>query len=107
MKIDYIEFGSDDLAATQAFFGKAFGWSFTDYGEHYRDLSGAGTGGGLHDEGAGAPLVILQADDLEAALATVRDAGAEITQDIFEFPGGRRFHFTSSGGVKLAVWSEA
>lgn len=107
LKIDYVEFGSDDLAATQAFFGKAFGWSFTNYGEHYRDISGAGTGGGLHDEGAGAPLVILQADDLEAARDTVRNAGAEITQDIFEFPGGRRFHFTAPGGVKLAVWSES
>ena len=106
LKIDYVEFGSDDLRATQAFLAEAFGWSFTDYGPHYRDVSGAGLGAGLHDEAAGPPLVILKAEDLEAALATVRDAGAAITKEIFEFPSGRRFHFTAPGGVKLAVWSE-
>ena len=106
LKIDYVEFGSSDLSATQTFFGDAFGWTFTDYGDHYRDISGAGLGGGLHDEGAGPPLVILKTDDLENALTKVREAGAEITQDIFEFPGGRRFHFTAPGGVKLAIWTE-
>lgn len=106
LKIDYVEFGSSDLPATQAFFGDVFGWTFTEYGEHYRDISGAGLGGGVHDEGAGPPLVILKTDDLEGALGKVREAGAEITQDIFEFPGGRRFHFTAPGGVKLAVWTE-
>ena len=106
LKIDYVEFGSSDLSATQAFFGDVFGWTFTEYGEHYRDISGAGLGGGLHDEGAGPPLVILKTDDLEGALGKVREAGAEITQDIFEFPGGRRFHFTAPGGVKLAVWTD-
>ena len=25
----------------------------------------------------------------------------------FEFPGGRRFHFTDPSGNELAVWSEA
>jgi len=24
----------------------------------------------------------------------------------FQFPGGRRFHFTDPGGNELAVWSE-
>ncbi len=25
---------------------------------------------------------------------------------LFQFPGGRRFHFTDPGGNELAVWSE-
>lgn len=106
MKIDYVEFGSSDLQATQAFMNETFGWTFTDYGSHYRDITGAGLQAGVHDDGADAPLVILATNDLEDALAQVRKAGAEITQEIFEFPGGRRFHFTAPGGVKLAVWSQ-
>ncbi|WP_232830915.1 VOC family protein [Tropicimonas sp. IMCC34011] len=61
---------------------------------------------GVHDEEAGPPLVTLKTDDLEGALGKVSEAGSEITQGIFEFPGGRRFHFTASGGVKLAAWTE-
>ena len=30
----------------------------------------------------------------------------KITQDIFSFPGGRRFHFTEPSGNELAVWGE-
>lgn len=35
----------------------------------------------------------------------VREAGGTITQDIFDFSGGRRFHFTEPSGNELAVWS--
>jgi hypothetical protein len=51
-------------------------------------------------------LVILYSTDLEASLATVRAAGGQITQDPFEFPGGRRFHFKDPSGNQLAVWSD-
>ena len=105
LRIDYVEFGSDDMKATQRFLTEAFGWRFNEYGDHYRDVSGAGLGAGLHDEG-GPPLVVLRTDDLEGALAIVRGAGAAITKDIFDFPGGRRFEFTAPGGVRLAVWAE-
>lgn len=29
-KIDYVEFSSPELEATQSFFAKAFGWSFVE-----------------------------------------------------------------------------
>lgn len=31
-RIDYIEFNVADIAASKAFYGGAFGWTFTDYG---------------------------------------------------------------------------
>lgn len=55
---------------------------------------------------AGTALVIVKADDLEAAERTVKAAGGVITLPIFKFPGGRRFHFREPGGVEMAVWSE-
>ena len=36
--INYIEFKSTDLQKTKAFYGEAFGWSFTDYGPTYTCL---------------------------------------------------------------------
>ena len=50
--------------------------------------------------------MILKADDLEDALARVQAAGGEITAPIFEFPGGRRFHFRDPAGNELGVWGE-
>lgn len=106
MKIDYVEFSSPKLEETQAFFASAFGWSFVDYGPDYRDIQNAGTGGGLERGDLVAPLIVLKTDDLEAAFAKVKDSGGQITKEIFEFPGGRRFEFIEPGGTKMAVWIE-
>ncbi len=107
MQIDYLEFSSPDLGATKQFFAAAFGWSFNDYGPDYQEIADGGIGGGIAAGPPAPPLVILKADDLEAALARVSGAGGRITRPIFEFPGGRRFHFTEPGGTEMAVWSES
>lgn len=106
MKIDYVEFSSPKLDATQSFFAQAFGWSFVEYGPDYRDIQNAGLGGGLERSEPRPPLIVLKTDDLEGALKAVKAAGAEITKDIFEFPGGRRFEFKEPGGNAMAVWNE-
>ena len=46
-KIDYIEFESRDYQGTRAFFSKAFGWTYTEYGEDYCEIGGAGVTGGI------------------------------------------------------------
>lgn len=109
LKIDYVEFASSDLAKSKTFFGKAFGWTFQDYGPDYAAMTNAGLDGGLQsdpDHVGALPLVILKADDLEAAEAAVTGSGGVVTRAIFSFPGGRRFHFREPGGNELAVWSE-
>lgn len=103
--IDYIEFTSPEVEKTQEFFTKAFGWTYIDYGPDYKDIQGAGLGGGIERGATRAPLPVLKADDLEAMLDRVKAAGAEITKDIFEFPGGRRFQFREPGGTEMAVWT--
>lgn len=109
IKIDYVEFASGDIAASKAFYGRAFGWTFVDYGPEYQAFADAGLDGGIDGSGqiaAGTSLVILKADDLEAALREVQSAGGTITAPIFAFPGGRRFHFREPGGAEIGVWSE-
>jgi len=109
-RIDYVEFPSTDLAAAKAFYGAAFGWTFTDWGPDYVSFEGAGVDGGFRgtDEAptTGGALVVLFAVDLEATEDRVKEAGGTIVRGIFEFPGGRRFHFTDPSGNELAVWSD-
>lgn len=107
--IDYVELPSGDLAAAKSFYESAFGWGFTDYGPVYAGFEGAGLDGGIaagEAITATQPLVVLKTTDLEDALARVEAAGAEITAPIFEFPGGRRFHFRDPAGNELGVWGE-
>lgn len=110
-QINYIELPLGDPAKTKTFYGKAFGWEFTDWGPDYLSFAGAGIDGGFNgeasasDAGVGA-LVVLYADDLAKTLETVKQAGGTITKPIYPFPGGRRFHFLDPNGNELAVWSE-
>ncbi len=111
-KINYIEFPTLDIAATKAFFNKAFGWEFQDYGPDYAAFTGQGTDGGFFKSdlcartSTGSVLVVLNSDNLEDSLSQVKQSGGKIIQDIFSFPGGRRFHFTEPGGNELAIWGE-
>jgi hypothetical protein len=110
--IDYIEMPSRDLAATTQFFAALFGWSFQDYGPEYAAFDDGRLAGGFFfsDEvwrsAAATPLVVFYMPELESARADAVRLGAEITRDIFDFPGGRRFHFIAPGTGELAVWSD-
>jgi predicted enzyme related to lactoylglutathione lyase len=106
-KIDYVEFASPNFEDTQKFFSEAFGWSYVQYGDNYADIKDAGTGGGIERAELSAPLIVLDTEDLEATYEAVKKAGAEITKEIFSFPGGRRFQFKEPGGNEMAVWSQS
>lgn len=108
-RIDYFEFNVRDIARSKTFYGSAFGWSFTDYGPDYCEFNDGRLRGGFTTHGPmipGGPLIVLHAADLETALRRVEAAGGKIRRAIFEFPGGRRFHFTDPDGYELGVWSE-
>lgn len=110
-EIDYIEFNVADMDESKRFYAAAFGWEFNDYGPEYAGIRkrDGGEAGGFRagaEVVTGGPLVILYSDDLEATLAKVRAAGGDITQEPFEFPGGRRFQFRDPNGYELAVWSD-
>lgn len=111
-KINYVEFGSPDLAATRAFFEAAFGWTFADYGPDYIAFSNQGLDGGffrsplVSSSDRGGALVVFYSAALEDTLAKVGAAGGRIVKPVFPFPGGRRFHFTEPGGNEFAVWSD-
>jgi predicted enzyme related to lactoylglutathione lyase len=109
--IDYVEITVRDLVAAKSFYASAFGWAFNDYGPDYAGIQGEGRElGGLSQTvelRLGGPLVILYSDDLDASVEAVKNAGGNILQEPFSFPGGRRFHFADPSGNELAVWSPA
>jgi len=111
-KINYVELPAKDLAATKAFFGSVFGWSFVDYGPEYTAFENQGLDGGFFQSDLasstekGAALIVFYSNQLEATLAKVEKAGGSILRPIFSFPGGRRFHFTEPSGNEFAVWGE-
>ncbi len=110
--ISYIEFPSTDLTKTEVFFQTVFGWSFEDYGPEYCAFSGAGVNGGFFQSDRtvsteqGSALIVMYSAELEQTQANIETAGGSILQAIFDFPGGRRFHFADPTGNEYAVWSD-
>jgi hypothetical protein len=109
-RIDYIEFKVPDIEKAKAFYAKAFGWKFTDYGPDYTAFEDGRLTGGFHLEpgataASGNPLVVIYAADLSVVERSVTGAGAVVTER-HEFPGGRRFHFRDPVGNTLAVWTD-
>ncbi|HEX7849031.1 MAG TPA: VOC family protein [Sphingomonas sp.] len=105
-KLNYVELPVQSVATTKAFFASAFGWDFTDFGPTYAATMSGETDLGLQGDRAGwtsAPLAVIQVDNLEETEAAVKDAGGTISQPIFSFPGGRRFHFRDPNGNELAA----
>ncbi len=111
-KINYIELPARNIEATKAFFRQVFGWVFTDYGPDYSAFSDQGVDGGFYRSeqvslsSQGGTLVVFYSESLEQTLEKIQSAGGVIIKPIFEFPGGRRFHFTEPSGNEFAVWSD-
>jgi predicted enzyme related to lactoylglutathione lyase len=105
--LDYLELPSTDGAADRRFFTDAFAWGQTGYGPDYTAIH-AGLEVGIDSSAAriAAPMPVIRAENLDEAEAAVTSAGGAITVPQYDFPGGRRFHFRSPGGVEFAVYVE-
>ncbi len=111
--MDYVEFPATDVEATKRFYHQVFGWDFKDWGPEYVSFHDGRIAGGFTKDAQVAKgskttgvLIVLYAANLDETYAKVKQAGGKIVRETFEFPGGRRFHFTDPNGNELAVWSE-
>jgi predicted enzyme related to lactoylglutathione lyase len=109
-RIDYVEIPVNDLKKSRAFLEAMFGWSFKEWGDEYMSFNDGRLNGGIRLESEAAPvngvLLVFYSDDLERDVERVRELGGTISQEIFSFPGGRRFHFIDPVGTEYAIWSE-
>ncbi|MGC9461541.1 VOC family protein [Vibrio genomosp. F10] len=112
-KLNYIELPAHDLNATKSFFSSTFRWEFVDFGPDYIAFNNQGLDGGFFRSDAcnetkkGGALIVFYSENIQETLHKVTENGGKIIQDIFEFPGGCRFHFTEPSGNEFAVWSES
>ena len=109
LRIDYVEIPANDVPAAKQFYSSVLGWAFKDYGPGYASFNDGRMRGGVTSDvppHAGGVLLVIYAVDLEGFKVKVTEAGGRIVRDTFDFPGGRRFHFSDPSGNVLAVWSE-
>jgi predicted enzyme related to lactoylglutathione lyase len=105
-RLNYLELPVADAGRAKAFYGSAFGWTFSDFGPTYAATTSGDTDFGLQADAAertAAALPVIEVEDLEATEEAVWAAGGTITRPIFAFPGGRRFHFRDLDGHELAA----
>lgn len=112
-QIDLIEFpanSAEEVKQTNIFFNEVFGWTFKVWGDEYIDTADSGIASGVNATDPAKrqtmPLAVIYSSDLEDAKERIIKAGGEIVQEIYPFPGGRRFHFKDPAGNELAVWSD-
>ncbi|MEX0311342.1 MAG: VOC family protein [Tateyamaria sp.] len=92
MARDFIEIGTDDIAAARAFYEGVFGWRWVAMGEGPQGYFSDGARQvGLH--GGDTPCVVpyLQVTRIEEMVARVTARGGALTGAITEAPGLGRF----------------
>ncbi len=108
-RIDYVEIPVIDLGKAREFFSALFGWTFQEWGDDYLSFNDGRLEGGFRRAAESAPasgvLVVFFSHDLERDFDRVQALGATISQPVFSFPGGRRFHFVDPTGTEFAIWS--
>ena len=109
-RIDYVEIPVAELEKTREFLKSLYGWDFQDWGDDYSSFSDGRLEGGLRRSEQAAPasgvLLVFYSQNLERDVERVQELGATISQPIFAFPGGRRFHFVDPAGIEFAMWSD-
>ena len=110
-RIDYVEIPATDVPRARAFLEAMFGWTFREWGDDYLSFSDGRLNGGIRKSDEPAPasgvLLVFYSADLERDVERVKELGGTISQEIFSFPGGRRFHFVDPAGTEFAIWSDA
>jgi predicted enzyme related to lactoylglutathione lyase len=109
-RFNYVELPVADTGRAKAFYDAAFGWEFAEFGPTYAATTSGDTDIGLQADAAektAAVLPVIAVADIDAALTAVTAAGGAITAPVFDFPGGKRFHFRDLDGHELAVTQAA
>jgi predicted enzyme related to lactoylglutathione lyase len=113
-EIVHVEYTSSDLAATRAFFRKAFGWTFTQQPmppgmEYWTFETPGGPPGGVMapvpKQPAGTTMSYILVRSLDDAVAKAVKAGAVVCVPRREVPGTGWFSIVEvPGEVQFAFW---
>ena len=109
-RLDYVELPVSNIEDSARFYEAAFGWTLTRFAPTYAATTTGDTDLGLQGDPSAAceaPLPVIQVEDLDATASAVEAAGGDIIRPIFDFPGGRRFHFRDPSGNEVAACEAA
>ncbi|WP_181791890.1 VOC family protein [Streptomyces phytophilus] len=103
-QVTYFEVPSSDIATTQQFWGSLFGWTFHEGNfPGYSMIRGSEPmGGSPHDDPSRHPRIFFAVDDIEAAVAKVRELGGT-AEDPVALPSGAYAHCTDDQGVRFSL----
>jgi len=110
---NWLDLGSPDTEAAEAFYTSLFGWTFTSagpqaggYGFFQKDGRTVAALGPLSEEGAKpAWTLYFTTPDADATATLVGDAGGTVRAAPFDvFTNGRMAGFTDPTGAEFAVW---
>ncbi len=108
-QIAYVELPTTDIAALRTFYAELFGWTFFNLGDDYAVFQNAGVEGGINpnkNDRTKSPLVLIESDDAEGMQDRIRAAGITILVPLFDYPGGKRFHFLDPSGNEMGVFQK-
>ncbi|SDP75462.1 hypothetical protein SAMN04487914_13427 [Arthrobacter sp. ok909] len=118
----HFEIPADDEDRAREFYGSIFGWGFqvmpemeyslamtTPMDEHGRPAVTGSINGGLFRRGdLTAPVVTIDVDDIDAALASIAARGGSVVREKLEVPGmGWNAYFKDSEGNVVGLWQNA
>jgi predicted enzyme related to lactoylglutathione lyase len=85
-ELSFFELGVGDPDRARTFYGSLFDWEFADQGSG-ATIETPNVPGGLHGGDPGAtPYLFFRVDDLDAAMARVRELGGEAAEDLGDDP---------------------
>ena len=104
----YFVIPAADTERAKAFYGGLLGWEFTTGNVPGGfNIEGATPPGGLFGGGEGSrPMPYFEVDDIEAAVAKVRELGGE-AEDPQEIASGRMSHCRDDQGLAIGLWQGA
>jgi predicted enzyme related to lactoylglutathione lyase len=102
----YFVIPAADAERAQAFYGAIFGWDFSPGNVPGGfNIEGSTPPGGLFGGGEGSnPTVYFSVDDIEAAVAQVRELGGE-AEDPQEIASGYMSHCGDDQGTAFGMWA--
>ncbi|MGY3378702.1 VOC family protein [Arthrobacter sp. H-02-3] len=118
----HFEIPADDEDRAREFYSSIFGWGFqvmpemeyslamtTPMDEHGRPAVTGSINGGLFRRGdLTAPVVTIDVDDIDAALASIAARGGSVVREKLEVPGmGWNAYFKDSEGNVVGLWQNA
>ncbi|MGQ0550767.1 MAG: VOC family protein [Armatimonadota bacterium] len=106
----HVEIPTKDLKRAKVFYGKVFGWNFTDFGKEYTLFrADGGTGGGIYKVKKVPTKPVVQAyigvDNLDAKLKEIKAARGKVLKPKTEIPNmGWWASFADNQGTVLFLW---